>query len=60
MSKLLNKVVKEELEKLFKYDYYGTDDQVANELLIIKNSGIEVNNRETIEEYYSRLYHLTK
>jgi hypothetical protein len=53
-------IVKLELEKLVKdYNYWGSELQINQEKLIMrfafKDLGIEMLNRESLEEYYSRI-----
>ena len=57
---MLNNLVANELNKLFKTDYYGTEEQIENENLIVSTSTIPMYDDETIEEYYFRVYDLTK
>ena len=57
---MLNNFVANELDKLFKTDYYGTEEQIENENLIVSASAIPMTDDETIEEYYLRVYDLTK
>ena len=53
-------IVNLELEKLVKdYNYWGSELQINQEKLIMrfafKDLGIEMLNRESLEEYYSRI-----
>ena len=53
-------IVKLELEKLVKdYNYWGSELQINQEKLIMrfafKDLGIEMKDRESLEEYYSRI-----
>ena len=57
---MLNNFVANELDKLFKTDYYGTEEQIKNEELILFASALPMTDEETIEEYYLRVYDLTK
>ena len=61
---ILNKSVKEELDKLFKSDYWGTEEQIFNEKVIMENvivkENCEMKYNETIEEWYLRIYNFTK
>tara|TARA_R110001632_G_scaffold153128_1_gene270920 strand:+ start:352 stop:525 length:174 start_codon:yes stop_codon:yes gene_type:complete len=57
---MLNNFVANELDKLFKTDYYGTEEQIENENLIVSASAIPMTDEETIEEYYLKVYDLTK
>jgi hypothetical protein len=36
---ILNKLVEEELNKIFKTDYYGTKEQIFNEKVIMEKTG---------------------
>ena len=54
MSKL-HSLIKKELNKLnSNHNYYGSENQIQNEIYISKNSP-EMLYNETIEEYYKRL-----
>ena len=62
---ILNNLVKNELNKIFKYDYYGSKEQIKNESIIINNcivldNKLEMKYNETIEEYYLKIYDFTK
>ena len=57
---MLNNFVANELDKLFKTDYYGTEEQIDAEELILFASALPMTDYETIEEYYLRVYDLTK
>ena len=61
---ILNSFVKVELDKIFKSDYYGSEEQIFNESVIMKNDFVkencEMKYNETIEEWYLRIYDLTK
>ena len=61
---ILNSLVKSELDKIFKSDYYGSEEQIFNESVIMKNDFVkencEMKYNETIEEWYLRIYDLTK
>ena len=53
-------IVKLELEKLVKdYNYWGSELQINQEKIIMrfafKDLGIEMKDRESLEEYYSRI-----
>ena len=57
---IMLEIVKLELEKLVKdYNYWGSELQINQEKLIMrfafKDLGIEMLNRESLEEYYSRI-----
>ena len=53
---MLKEFIKSELNKIFKTDYYGTDEQIKNEELILNETNIKMKYNETIEEYYLRIY----
>ena len=59
-----SRVTKNELDKIFKTDYYGTLEQIDNEMLIMENvfvkDNCEMKYNESIEEWYLRIYDLTK
>jgi len=62
---ILNNLVKNELDKIFKYDYYGSKEQIKNEKIIMNNcivldNKLEMKYNETIEEYYLKIYDFTK
>jgi hypothetical protein len=62
---ILNNLVKNELDKIFKYDYYGSKEQIKNESIIMNNcivldNKLEMKYNETIEEYYLKIYDFTK
>ena len=61
---ILNGIVKNELDKIFKTDYYGTEEQIANEKIVMENCFVKDNCQmkynESIEEWYLRIYDLTK
>jgi len=62
---ILNSLVKNELDKIFKYDYYGSKEQIENEKIIMNNTIVIDNNlkmkyNESIEEYYLKIYDFTK
>jgi hypothetical protein len=63
-KRILNGIVKNELDKIFKTDYYGTLEQIDNEMLIMENAFVkdncEMKYNESIEEWYLRIYDLTK
>lgn len=57
MSKVLKQLVKTELDKIFReHDYWGSEEQIDNEMLILEQSGVEATDDESIEEYYLRIY----
>ena len=53
---MLKSLIKKELDLLFKTDYYGTEEQIENENLIAKESNVQPLNKETVEEWYLRIY----
>ena len=62
---ILNNLVKNELDKIFKYDYYGSKEQIENEKIIMNNcivldNKLEMKYNESIEEYYLKIYDFTK
>jgi len=62
---ILNNLVKNELNKIFKYDYYGSKEQIENEKIIMNNcividNNLEMKYNESIEEYYLKIYDFTK
>jgi len=58
MTTILKEFIQSELNKIFKSDYYGTDEQIKNEELILNKTNIKMKDRESIEEYYSRIYNV--
>lgn len=57
MSKVLKQLVKTELDKIFReHDYWGSEEQIDNEMLILEQTGVEATDDESIEEYYLRIY----
>ena len=56
---MLKSFIKTELDKLFKTDYYGTEEQIENENFIAKESNVEPLYNENIEEWYLRIYDAT-
>tara|TARA_R100000935_G_scaffold46563_1_gene70032 strand:+ start:394 stop:573 length:180 start_codon:yes stop_codon:yes gene_type:complete len=57
MKSMLKQFIKSELNKILKTDYYGTDEQIVNEKIILNKTNIKMKNRESIEEYYLRIYY---
>jgi hypothetical protein len=53
---MLKQFIKTELDKLFKTDYYGTEEQIENEQQILNASALPMTDEETIEEYYMKIY----
>ena len=56
MTTILKEFIQSELNKIFKSEYYGSDEQIKNEELILNKTNIEMKDRESIEEYYLRIY----
>ena len=56
---MLKPLIKKELDLLFRTDYYGTEEQIEIENFIAKESKIEPLYKETIEEWYLRIYDTT-
>ena len=56
MKSMLKQFIKSELNKILKTDYYGTDEQIVNEKIILNKTNIKMKDRESIEEYYLRIY----
>ena len=56
---MLKSLITKELTNLLKTDYYGTKSQIENENFIAKESNIEPLDKETIEEWYLRIYNTT-
>ena len=56
MKDMLKQFIKSELNKILKTDYYGTDEQILNEKIILNKTNIKIKNRESIEEWYMRVY----
>tara|TARA_R100000329_G_scaffold31535_1_gene29093 strand:+ start:241 stop:411 length:171 start_codon:yes stop_codon:yes gene_type:complete len=54
MSKLHSLIQKELNQLTSNHNYYGSENQIKNEIYISKNSP-EMLYNETIEEYYKRL-----
>jgi len=61
---ILNSLVKEELNKIFKTDYCGSEEQIFNEKVIMENvivkENCEMKYNETVEEWLLRIYDFTK
>ena len=62
---MLKEFIQSELNKIWYFeDYYGTDEQIKNEQFILNETqklpfdgfGFEMKDRESIEEYYLRIY----
>ena len=64
--KIVNSLVQSELNKIFREDYYGSEEQILNEkilsenVLVKENHFLEMKYNETIEEWYLRIYDFTK
>ena len=58
MTTILKEFIQSELNKIFKSDYYGSDEQIKNEELILNKTNIKMKDRESIEEYYLRIYNV--
>ncbi len=57
MNKVIKQLVALELDNIFKkHDYYGSEDQIENEMLILSETNIGMKWDESIEEYYLRIY----
>jgi len=61
MTTILKEFIQSELNKIqySAFDvYYGSDEQIKNEELILNKTNIKMKDRESIEEYYSRIYNV--
>jgi len=62
--KIVNSLVKSELNKIFREDYYGSEEQILNEKILMENvlvkENCEMKYNESIEEWYLRIYDFTK
>lgn len=62
--KIVNTLVQNELNKIFREDYYGSEEQILNEKILSENvlvkENCEMKYNETIEEWYLRIYDFTK
>ena len=48
--------IKKELKELTNNEnYWGSEKQIKNEIYILNKTKIEMENRESLEEYYTRL-----
>tara|TARA_B100000768_G_scaffold71331_1_gene68366 strand:- start:1523 stop:1711 length:189 start_codon:yes stop_codon:yes gene_type:complete len=55
---MLKSLITKELQDLIlKTDYYGSEEQIENENIIAKVSKIEPLDKETVEEWYFRIYY---
>lgn len=52
-------ITKEIQDLLLKTDYYGSEEQIENENIIAKVSKVEPLYKESIEEWYFRIYDTT-
>jgi len=54
---MLKEFIQSELNKIWYFeDYYGTEQQIESEELILNETNIKMKDRESIEEYYLRIY----
>lgn len=62
--KIVNSLVQSELNKIFREDYYGSEEQILNEKILMENvlvkENCEMKYNESIEEWYLRIYDFTK
>lgn len=57
MSTIIKQLVKTELDRIFReHDYWGSEEQIDNEMLILMQTGVQATEDESIEEYYLRIY----
>jgi hypothetical protein len=57
MSRIIKQLVKTELDRIFReHDYWGSEEQIDNEMLILMQTGVQATEDESIEEYYLRIY----
>ena len=55
-NKKLHSLIQKELNQLTSnHNYYGSENQIENEIYIFSKSKVEMLYNETIEEYYKRL-----
>lgn len=54
----LKQMILSEMEKIHLPNYYGSEEQIKNEIYILNKTKIEMEYNESIEEYYYRVYHL--
>ena len=63
-KQIVNTLVQNELNKIFREDYYGSKEQIFNEKVISENVFVKENcemlYNESIEEWFLRIYDLTK
>ena len=55
-KQMLKQMISAELDLLFRTDHWGSEDQIAIENIILKVSGMECDDQESIEEYYLRIH----
>ena len=55
-KQMLKQMISNELDLLLRTDYWGTEDQITMENIILKESGMECKDQESIEEYYLRIH----
>lgn len=53
----LKQFILDEMEKIHDPGYWGSEEQIQNEIVILKESGIEMEDKEAIEDWYYRVYH---
>ena len=54
---MLKSLITKELQDLIlKTDYYGSEEQIENENIIAEVSKVEPLDKETVEEWYFRIY----
>lgn len=53
----LKNFILKEMEQIHLPNYYGSKQQIKNEIKIMEESGIEMKYNEAIEDYYYRVYH---
>ena len=54
----LKEFILQEMEKIHLPNYWGSEEQIQNEIIILKESGIKMEDKEAIEDWYYRVYHL--
>lgn len=63
-KQIVNTLVQNELNKIFREDYYGSKEQIFNEKVISENVFVKENcemlYNESIEEWFLRIYDFTK
>tara|TARA_B100000963_G_C22264952_1_gene510189 strand:- start:389 stop:586 length:198 start_codon:yes stop_codon:yes gene_type:complete len=53
----LKNFILKEMKQIHLPNYYGSKQQIKNEIKIMEESGIEMKYNEAIEDYYYRVYH---